>query len=120
MIGWFLIPVILPALYGERFRADIVTTRLLLPAAVASLAVAWAKSLPAAIGKPRIRTMVSLVELCGYRFAVLGLAHRGAQGVAAAISVVAVVMAVVWVIVARGLLVEVPHPIRKDDDEHDA
>jgi O-antigen/teichoic acid export membrane protein len=103
-IGWFLIPHILPGLYGERFSADVRATRFLLPAAVAALTVAWAKSLPAAVGKPRVRTIASLVEVGATFLAVLALAHRGAEGVAVAISAVAVVMAGVWIMVARSLL----------------
>jgi O-antigen/teichoic acid export membrane protein len=103
-VGWFLIPHILPGLYGERFSADVQATRSLLPAAVAGLTVAWAKSLPAAVGKPLVRTIASLVEVVATLLAVLALAHRGPEGVAAAISVVAVVMAVVWIVIARRLL----------------
>src|SRR4029077_15614251 len=63
VVGWFLLPWILSLLYGPSFEGATTAARLLLPAAIATLAVAWAKALPASVGRPQVRTVVSLIEL---------------------------------------------------------
>ena len=99
-IGYFLLPWLLPALYSHAFAPAIDAARILLPAAVATLAVAWAKALPAAAGRPEIRTWVSLGELAVTAVAVLLLGRSSAEGAALAISISAVVSGFVWWIVA--------------------
>ena len=104
VVGWFLLPWLLPRLYGDGYADATRASRMLLPAAVATLTVAWAKGLPASIGRPQIRTIVSMVELAATAVAVLSLASRGANGVAAALSIVAVAVASLWWWVARRML----------------
>jgi O-antigen/teichoic acid export membrane protein len=103
-VGYVVLPWLLPWLYGDGFSEAVKASRILLPAAVATLAVAWAKGLPASIGKPQVRTVVSCVELAATFVAVIALASRGANGVAAALSIVAVVVASLWWWVARRML----------------
>jgi O-antigen/teichoic acid export membrane protein len=111
-IGWFLLPWLLSSLYGPSFEAATDTARLLLPAAIATLAVAWAKALPASVGRPQVRTVVSLIELVATGVLVVAFAGRGADGVAAALSLVAVASACVWVLIARRMLANgTPRPI---------
>ncbi|MGH2634807.1 MAG: lipopolysaccharide biosynthesis protein, partial [Actinomycetota bacterium] len=107
LVGWFLLPRLLPLLYGDRYEDAVDPARILLIAALASLVVAWAKALPAAVGRPAVRTAMSLAELLLTVAAVFALYERGVDGVAAAISAVAVVGAVAWWLVARRMLVPV-------------
>jgi O-antigen/teichoic acid export membrane protein len=99
-------------LYGPSFEAATTAARLLLPAAIATLAVAWAKALPASVGRPQVRTVVSLIELAATGVLVVVFAGRGADGVAAALSLVAVASACLWVFIARRMLADgAPRPI---------
>jgi O-antigen/teichoic acid export membrane protein len=68
------------------------------------MSVAWAKALPAAVGRPGVRTAVSSLELVISVAAVLVLADRGVDGVATAISIATVLVAIVWYFVARRML----------------
>lgn len=104
VFGWAFLPTLLRRLYGDGYASAATTARLLLPAAVASLAVAWAKGLPAAIGRPQVRTWVSLVELAATAVVVIPLAARGAEGVAIALSIVAAIVAILWWSLARRIL----------------
>lgn len=54
--GWFLLPMLLPALYSDQFDDAILPARILLIAAAAHLAVAWAKTFFPAIGRPAVQT----------------------------------------------------------------
>jgi O-antigen/teichoic acid export membrane protein len=111
-VGWFLLPWILSLLYGPSFVAATTAARLLLPAAIATLAVAWAKALPASVGRPQVRTVVSLMELAATGVLVVVFAGRGADGVAAALSLVAGASACLWVFIARRMLANgAPRPI---------
>ena len=111
-VGWFLLPWLLSLLYGPSFESAATTARMLLPAAIATLAVAWAKALPASVGRPQVRTAVSLIELAATAVLVVVFAGRGADGVAAALSLVAVASACLWVLIARRMLADgAPRPI---------
>jgi O-antigen/teichoic acid export membrane protein len=103
-IGFVVLPTLLPWLYTDAFRDAVTPARLLLPAAVASLAVAWAKALPAAIGRPQIRSWVSLGELIVTVGAVILLGSHGASGAAVAISLSSLLAAGAWYLIARRLL----------------
>src|SRR6185436_14032691 len=61
--GWFVLPRLVATLYTSGFGGAVDPARILLVAAVATLAVAWSKALPAAVGRPNLRTWISLVEL---------------------------------------------------------
>ena len=93
-------PWLLPVVYSDAFAPAVDAARILLPAAIATLAVAWAKALPAAAGRPEIRTWVSLGELAVTSVAVLLLGRRSAEGAALAISISTVVSGFLWWIVA--------------------
>jgi O-antigen/teichoic acid export membrane protein len=104
LVGWFVLPWLLPKLYGSGFKRAVLPARILLVAAVASLAVAWSKTLPAAIGRPGIRTLISIGELVATALVIVPLAHYGATGAASAISVVTIVGALLWWTVIRRML----------------
>jgi O-antigen/teichoic acid export membrane protein len=107
-VGWFLLPTLIASLYTKGFADAVEPARILLLAAVATLAVAWSKALPAAVGRPSLRTWVSLAELALTLAAVGALASSGATGAAIAVTSVTLVMAVVWLLVARRMLAGVP------------
>jgi O-antigen/teichoic acid export membrane protein len=99
-----LLPRLLPLLYGSSFDAAVRPARILLVAALAGLVVAWSKALPAALGRPGVRTGMSLLELALTVVALAALAGRGVTGVAVALSAVTVVSACAWWIVAWRML----------------
>jgi O-antigen/teichoic acid export membrane protein len=102
--GWYLLPWIVPALYSSRFRPAVTPARILLIAAGALLLVGWLKTLPAAVGRPHIRTWLALGELVVTMSLVAALSHRGASGAAAALSAATVLAAVVWYASSRMVL----------------
>jgi O-antigen/teichoic acid export membrane protein len=103
-IGWVALPGLLPFLYGSGFDAAVGPARILLVAALASLVVAWAKALPAALGRPAIRTAMVVAEIAATAVLVVALHERGVRGVAAALSIAAVLVAAAWWLVARRML----------------
>jgi O-antigen/teichoic acid export membrane protein len=54
--GWFLLPVLLPAIYSDQFEDAVLPARILLIAGVIHLALAWGKSFFAAVGRPWLQT----------------------------------------------------------------
>jgi O-antigen/teichoic acid export membrane protein len=113
-IGWLLLPNLVPLLYGESYDAAIRPARILLVAAVTALVVAWSKALPAALGRPGVRTAMSAAELVVTIAALAIVAGGGVNGVAAALSVVSVVTACAWWIVARSILAPASAPAMGD------
>jgi O-antigen/teichoic acid export membrane protein len=62
VVGWFLLPWLIPTLFSDRFDGAVEPARIILIGAVAHLAAGtWTKGLPAAIGKPQLRTVMSAV-----------------------------------------------------------
>jgi O-antigen/teichoic acid export membrane protein len=94
--GWIYLPVLIPAIYSDAFTPAIVPAQILMIAAVATLANGWAKKLPAVVGRPAVRTYISLVELVLVFGLLMVLADRGVKGVAAALSISAVIVAAIW------------------------
>jgi O-antigen/teichoic acid export membrane protein len=95
--GWFLIPWLVPALFSERFDAAVEPARILLVAAVFFLALGWSKTLPAAIGKPQLRTALSALSAAIMLTLTVVLAPRhGSTGAAIAYSAAAVSVSLVW------------------------
>jgi O-antigen/teichoic acid export membrane protein len=107
-IGWFILPSLLPALYSRSFEAAVDPARILLVAAVATLATAWAKALPAAVGRPAVRTILTVVEVVLLSTFMVAFGARGAVEAATALSITAVALAAAWFVVARRMLAS-PH-----------
>ena len=101
ILGWFLAPSLIPWMYSDDFIAAVGPTRVLLVAAAASLSMGWAKTLMPALGRARVRTKVSLLELSLVTGFVLILGSRGAMGAAIAVSSTYVLIALLWWIVGR-------------------
>jgi O-antigen/teichoic acid export membrane protein len=106
-VGWLVLPSLLPLLYGSSYEAAVRPARILLVAAVAGLVVAWSKALPAALGRPGVRTAMSVAELALTLAALAALSGRGVSGVAVAISIVSAATACAWWVVARRMLAPV-------------
>jgi O-antigen/teichoic acid export membrane protein len=104
VVGWFLLPWLLPTLYGEEFVSAIAPGRVMLLAGVATLAVAWSKPLPAAIGRPALRTVVSIGELAATAVLMVVLARYGAIGAATTVSLVTGGIGVLWWWLTRRIL----------------
>ena len=103
-VGWLLLPVLIPALYSEGFEAAVWPARILLAAAIATLATAWAKALPAAVGRPALRTTMASIEAVVLIALMLAFGRRGAAAAATALSITIVTMGAAWIVVARRML----------------
>jgi O-antigen/teichoic acid export membrane protein len=102
--GWFIVPWLVPAVLSSSFDDAVTPTRILLVAAVAQLAYGWAKTFPAAIGRPQIRTFVSVVEIVVTVSLLLALSEAAAEGAAAAVSISSLVLLVLWLSIAARVL----------------
>jgi O-antigen/teichoic acid export membrane protein len=102
--GWFVAPWLVPAVLSSSFDDAVTPTRILLVAAVAQLAYGWAKTFPAAIGRPQIRTFVSVVEIAVTVPLLVALSGAAAEGAATAVSISSVVLLVLWLSVAARVL----------------
>jgi O-antigen/teichoic acid export membrane protein len=104
--GWFLLPVLFPAIYSDQFESATSAGRILLGTAVIQVVFAWAKSFFPAIGRPGIQTVYATA------FAVLVIAGMallggsGSTGAATAYTVAFVVTNVPLFFVANRLLDE--------------
>jgi O-antigen/teichoic acid export membrane protein len=105
-VGWWLMPWLIPTLFSDRFAGAVEPARILLLAAVAHLsASSWAKGLPAAIGKPQVRSAMSLV----YVVSVVGLTavlvpSHGVNGAAIGHTVGVIATYLVWWVVTERVL----------------
>lgn len=104
IVGWFLLPWLLPALYSESFAAAVGPARVLLIVAVVQFMVGTAKTLPAAIGRPELQTLAALLDLVILALLVALLRHHDVMGAAVALAVVVVLdAAFLWWAIPRAL-----------------
>jgi O-antigen/teichoic acid export membrane protein len=102
--GWFALETIIPLLYTEQFTAAVDASRILLVAAVAHLAFGWWKTLPTAVGRPELRTVVAASSLLLTIALLAVLARHGSEGAALAFSLAAAITGIAWLVMARVLL----------------
>jgi O-antigen/teichoic acid export membrane protein len=102
--GWFALPWLLPLLYSEQFDDAVLPARIMLIAAVARFSGAWFKTLPAALGKPQLRTALTLFELALMISLLILLGEQGSVGAAIAFTVTSVASRAVAIIGARVVL----------------
>jgi O-antigen/teichoic acid export membrane protein len=102
--AWFVLPWLVPAIYSDTFANAVHPARILLVAAVLRLATSWFKTLPAALGRPQLRTALVLVELAVMITLLVALGGRGSEGAAIAVSATSVVSAATAAIAVRLLL----------------
>jgi O-antigen/teichoic acid export membrane protein len=95
--GWFVLPWLIPMLFSDQFDDAVEPARILLPAAVCFLALGWSKTVPAAIGKPHVRTAVSALSAIIMLTLTAVLAPRyESNGAAVAYTAAAVSVSVIW------------------------
>lgn len=113
VIGWFLLPTLIPALYSEEFSGAVGPARILLVAAVVSLATGWTKTLAGAVGRPQIRTAISALQLVLLLvFLSILVGRHGITGAAVVVSATSILIAGMWWAALRVLLpasAERPH-----------
>jgi O-antigen/teichoic acid export membrane protein len=114
--GWYALGYLIPRLFSDRYEVSVAPARILLVAAVALLTTAWAKQLPMAIGKPGLRTWLSLADLIFTSILVFALVGRGAVGAAIGVSLVSATLALLWVLIARRMLQSLSQPLSPPED----
>jgi O-antigen/teichoic acid export membrane protein len=102
-IGYFLLPWLISTMYTPAFSGSVAPARILLIAAVLYLALGWTKTLPAATGRPGLRTAVAGVDLGVSLLLVWALATHGSVGAATAVSISTALLVVAWWLVLRSI-----------------
>jgi O-antigen/teichoic acid export membrane protein len=115
VVGWFALEAIIPLLYSEEFSGAVGASRILLIAAVAHLAFSWWKTLPTALGRPELRTVVAASSFLVTVALLAVLAGRGSEGAALAFSLAALVTGIAWLVLARVLLRRAQARARSED-----
>ncbi len=105
----WLMPDLIRLVFGARYLDATDAARLILVAAGLQLAIGWTKSLPVAIGRPKLRLYTHGIETVVLLplVVVLGL-EWGATGAAAATLVATVVFALAWAVVFARIRRETP------------
>lgn len=101
--GYLVLPWLIPLIYSSEFSRSVAPARILLVAAVLYLALGWTKTLPAAVGRPGLRTIVSVADLSVSTLLIWGLAGFGPEGAATAVSIATAILAIVWWFVLRSI-----------------
>jgi O-antigen/teichoic acid export membrane protein len=104
VVGWFALETLIPLLYSDAFRGAIDASRILLVAAVAQLAGSWWKTLPTALGRPELRTVIAASSFALTIALLILFADRESEGAALAYSLAAVLTTAAWFALARPLL----------------
>jgi O-antigen/teichoic acid export membrane protein len=107
LLGWLLAPWLIPLMYSESFSSAVGPTRVLMAAAVASLSMGWAKTLMPALGRPQLRTKVSLLELCLMVSLLFIFGSSGAIGAAIAVTATYVLIALLWWVIGPRAVAEI-------------
>jgi O-antigen/teichoic acid export membrane protein len=108
VVGWFLLPVLIPALFSSRFEGAVEPARILLVAAVFQFAIgSWSKILPVAIGRPRLRSTMSGAYMA-ISVGLTALLAGGLESTGAAIATTAAAAStsIVWWFLAERVLRE--------------
>jgi O-antigen/teichoic acid export membrane protein len=94
---WFAVPTLIRWVYGARWVGASNPVRLMLVGAAIQLVFGWAKSFPVSIGRPGLRTLGQVIEICVLVPFVLVLGSLyGASGAAGAFIVSSAVFAAFW------------------------
>jgi len=104
VVGWFALPWLLPLLFSDAFDEAVLPARILLIAAVVRFSGAWFKTLPAALGRPELRTALALLELGVLVSLLIAFGGRGSEGAAIAFTAASVVSRVSAIVGARVIL----------------
>jgi len=94
---WLAVPTLVRWIYGARWEGASNPVRLMVIGAAIQLVFGWAKSFPVSIGRPELRNVAQLLEICTLVPLVLVLGRLyGASGAAGAFIVSSAVFAVFW------------------------
>jgi O-antigen/teichoic acid export membrane protein len=104
VVGWFVLDTLIPLVFTGEFGGAVDASRILLIAAVAHLATGWWKTLPAAVGRPELRTLVAGTSLTLTVALLALLGGQGSEGAALAFSLTSLLTAAAWIVMARVLL----------------
>ena len=105
---WWLMPDLIELVFKPRYLPATDAARIILLAAAIQLVVGWTKSFPTTIGRPALRLLTAAIETAVLLPLVVVLALEwGATGAALALLAAAAVYAVVWAVlyvrIARGV-----------------
>jgi O-antigen/teichoic acid export membrane protein len=104
--GFFLLPVIIPLLFSSKFDDAVEPARIMLVAAVFQFAIgSWSKLLPVAIGRPRLRSVMSgayMAVSVGLTAILAGSLEE--TGAAIATTVAATTISIAWLFLAERVL----------------
>jgi O-antigen/teichoic acid export membrane protein len=103
-VGWIAMPKLIPLIYSSKFDGAVTPARILLIAAVFQFATSWAKTFPAAIGRPQLRTLVVTVQIVVLGSLLFTVAGHGSEGAALAVSAASVSVGLAWAYLAHRLL----------------
>ena len=112
VVGWFAMPWLIGTLFGAEFEPAVGATRVMLIAAVLHLAAGWSKTLPAAVGRPALRSAIAgvfLVISVGVT-AALAADHGAMAGAVGNLAAIAAVSVGWFLIVERVLSGVAPPP----------
>lgn len=104
VLGWFLLPWVIPTIYSHRYGEAVGPARILLIAAALSFALGWSKTLPAAVGRPGIRAAVLGLDAVLVIPLMVVLGAKAAEGAAIAVSAGLVAQALAWFALFRNVL----------------
>jgi O-antigen/teichoic acid export membrane protein len=98
-VGWWLMPDLVRWIYGSRYAGAVDASRLILVASAVLFLVGWSKSLPIAVGRPKLRIWTHGVETLVLLPLVVGLgAAWGATGAGAAVLAASIAFALAWAV----------------------
>jgi O-antigen/teichoic acid export membrane protein len=105
-VGLVVLPWLIPLIYSSEFDSAVLPAQILLIAAVCRFALAWAKTFPAAVGRPAVRTSLSILMLALTVSLLLVLGDEGSEGAALAYSLASAATALAFVALSHRLLLD--------------
>jgi O-antigen/teichoic acid export membrane protein len=106
VVGFFVLPWLIPLLYTSEFDEAVVPAQIMLIAAVSHFAFAWGKSFPAAVGRPGVRTAATAVMLALTVALMLVFGGEGAEGAAIAFTGATVLATIAWLVIVFRMLAQ--------------
>ncbi|HVF12528.1 MAG TPA: oligosaccharide flippase family protein [Actinomycetota bacterium] len=104
IIGYFILPRLLPLIYSEQYVQAIRPAQVLLVGAVVLLTIGWAKGFLVALGQPGLLGRIVLFALAVQISLLLLFGRMGALGGAIAVSATYVVLVPVWWVVSGTII----------------
>jgi O-antigen/teichoic acid export membrane protein len=103
-VGFFALDWLIPVIYSDKFSSAVDPARILMVGAACHLMFSWWKTLPAALGKPQIRSVAAGVSLVITLALLAVLGNSGSEGAALAFSLAAVITGIPLFFLAQHLL----------------